>query len=243
MIDKGMSLEEMLREASRMAEQTFDARGGISMFWLIDTPAGMIDVISPAPFGGEAKDALWEKMREVMHRRNATRYVQVSESWTAEGPLSASMLTEDEEVTQFVTNVPGSPIQANGYRVRGGMLFVYGVAKMKPGSPNNGIDDCTKHGIDIVTGAEAEDLLRRVQANAEWRESGSTTLADHPLRKELIVFNADDGRERLLATRDIVRPASGKRYLAPIEEIIRPDSIEGRMATELLPSAASAMQH
>jgi hypothetical protein len=94
-----------------------------------------------------------------------------------------------------------------------------------------------------VTGPEAEDLVAKLKAEKEWMDSGSTTLADHPLRKELVALQATDGRETLMATRDIVRPASGKPYLAPIEEIIRPDSIEGRMATELLPSAAPAMQH
>jgi hypothetical protein len=239
---KEISLDAMVREASRVAEQMFDKMGEVEMFWLIDTPAGMVGVISPVSDGPRGKDALLEKMREVMREQDATRYVRVTEGWAVKFALTSDHLA-DGEGTAFATNVPGSPIQVNGYRARGGNLFVYGVAEIRPDALNDEVIDrefVAEHGIEVVTGPEAEDLLRRVQADMGWRAKGSGKLADHPLRKEMISFDANDGHEVLVATRDVVRPPGGRPYLGELSEITRPDSMEGRMAADLLPSATAA---
>lgn len=63
------------------------------------------------------------------------------------------------------------------------------------------------------------------------------TLANAPDRQEMIVIEAADGRELLLAKRAIVRPAHGKPYLGRLGEIERPDHIQGRFL-DLLPRGA-----
>jgi hypothetical protein len=240
------SLEEMVRCASQVASTMFNKDGEVEMFWVVDTPRGMMGVVSPVSGSGEAKDALLEKMRGVLREHDATRYVQVTEAWTAEFPLSAEVLADDEEDAPFVTDVPGSPIRVVGFRARGGKLFVEGAFEVEHApsveeysevfAAANGLE------VEVVTGPEAEDLVSKMRAHMEWKAKGSGTLRDHTLRKELISFYANDGREVLMATRGIVRSADGRAYLGALSEITRPDVAGGRMTADLLPGATAAMR-
>jgi hypothetical protein len=74
------------------------------------------------------------------------------------------------------------------------------------------------------------DELKRY--HGEWKGS----LANAPHRVEVISIQAEDGRELITASREIVRPAQGKPYLAKLE-IERPDLAEGRFVN-LLPRHA-----
>jgi hypothetical protein len=246
-------LEAMVRDASRMAEQMFDEDGAIDMFWLIDTPAGIIGALSPviaetSTEASQRKDAIVEAMRDLLREHDATRYVRVAEAWTVDGVPTLDLLADDEVVSMFATDVPGSSIQVvGGRRSRDGKLFVSGVAKAGPGGFEKAFEEADKKivkaeskGIEFVTGPEAEDLISRVQAEMEWQARGSDNLTDHPLRKEKVVITASDGRELLMATRDVVRPPGGKPYLSELSTIVRPDRARGRLAADLLPSAAAA---
>lgn len=53
------------------------------------------------------------------------------------------------------------------------------------------------------------------------------TLANHPSRREVVLFEAEDGTEVLTAFRDIVRPAHGKPYLGKLGAIERPRGLYG----------------
>jgi len=173
-------LDAMVRRASRMAEQMFDEEGEIDMFWVIDTPAGIINVLSPifaksVTESREHKDAINEAMRELLREHEATRYVRVAEAWTTEKVSSTSELPDDES-TVFVTNVAESPIQILGRRNRSGKLFVGSVVSGPPRDP--------------ITG-EAE-TLERVVATApdrpgggrpRFQDSGGNGLAGQRLRR------------------------------------------------------------
>ena len=65
------------------------------------------------------------------------------------------------------------------------------------------------------------------------------TLANHPSRREVVLFEAEDGTEVLTAFRDIVRPAHGKPYLGKLGAIERPRGLYGRWLG-LLPSKGHA---
>ena len=244
-------LDAMVRRASRMAEQMFDEEGEIDMFWVIDTPAGIINVLSPifaksVTESREHKDAINEAMRELLREHEATRYVRVAEAWTTEKVSSTSELPDDEG-TVFVTNVAESPIQILGRRNRSGKLFVGSVVSGPPRDPITGEAETLERvvatapmRIELLTGPEAEDLVSKIQAEMDWRAKGSGALADHPLRKEMVAIWGSDGRETLFAWRDIIRPPGGKPYLSKLSKIERPEKTEGRWAEDLLPNAAAA---
>jgi hypothetical protein len=70
------------------------------------------------------------------------------------------------------------------------------------------------------------------------------SLADDPDRREVMMFNADDGFECLVAMREIVRPQHSKPYLSKlskIEHLNRRDA-QGRFC-DLLPSPTKAQKH
>jgi hypothetical protein len=70
------------------------------------------------------------------------------------------------------------------------------------------------------------------------------SLADEPDRREVLMLNADDGFECLVAMREIVRPQHSKPYLSKlskIEHLNRRDA-QGRFC-DLLPSPTKAQTH
>jgi hypothetical protein len=237
-------LDAMVRRASRMAEQMFDEEGAVDMFWLIDTPAGIISVLSPVfaenpTQGRQVKGEINEAMREFLREHDATRFVRVAEAWVTEhAPWTDEEVpwTYDEGFVPrtdevFVTHVPGSSILVQGRRNRDGKLFVDKVfrgAKPEDRSIEEVRKDFVAHlpgiKVEIVAGPEAEDLISRLQTQMEW-VAKSDELADHPA--EQIVLIADDGREVLMARRDIVRPPGGKPYLSKLSEIKRPKELRG----------------
>jgi hypothetical protein len=76
------------------------------------------------------------------------------------------------------------------------------------------------------------------QAALEYAAMGDT-LANHPNRREIVIFEADDGTELLTALRDIIRPPHGKPYLGKLGPIERMDHISGRWLN-LLPNKGHA---
>ena len=81
-------------------------------------------------------------------------------------PRPSSELPDDEG-TVFVTNVPGSSIQALGRRdPTTGELCVYATIRAQRDDAPPFDEACrepARRGVEIVTGPEAEDLIRRIQ--------------------------------------------------------------------------------
>ena len=76
-------------------------------------------------------------------------------------PRPSSQLPDDEG-TVFVTNVPGAPFQVLGRRGKTGELFVGGT--FEPGGDfKEKISEAHERGIEVVTGPEAERLIRGVR--------------------------------------------------------------------------------
>lgn len=69
------------------------------------------------------------------------------------------------------------------------------------------------------------------------------SLANHPARREVVSLLAEDGRELLAAHREIVRPQSGKPYLAKLSPIERPERPEGKLLNLLPATPTSADRH
>jgi hypothetical protein len=234
-----VSLEALLRRISRMAEKAFDECGELTMIWLADTPDGQQMIATPMDIRTgmsvpEAKDKLVEHMRRHFKEHGVTRYARAFESWTVKPPPSSeprpSSELPDDVGTVFVTRVPGSHIAVVGRRGPTGELFVGRVFERKDNKTE--LPDLLE-GVEIVTGPEAE----RLTAWASFFRPGS--LADHPQRREMICIEAADGREYLMAFREIVRPDHGKPYLRKLSEIERPDHVEGRFLN-LLPNTSHA---
>jgi hypothetical protein len=138
-----VSLEAMLRRASRMAEKMFDEHGDVAMFWLAETASGeqlhMITPVEATPevSMGEVKAVIIHKVRGLFRKHDVKRYVMVSAAWQG--------------------------------------------SKDSPCRPS-----------------------------------------EDPERREIVVLNAADEREFLVAVRELVRPPNGKPYLAKLGEIDRP---------------------
>src|ERR1700730_721387 len=134
---KKVSLEALLRRASRMAEKEFDADGDVEMFWFAETADGeQLQIITPVVRPEEVspeeiKDMIVDKVRGQFRKHDVKRYVMVSEAWN-------------------------SP-------------------KDDPRRPS-----------------------------------------EHPERREVLMLNAADECEYLVAFRDIVRPPNGKPYLGKL---------------------------
>jgi hypothetical protein len=78
-------------------------------------------------------------------------------------PRSSSELPDDEG-TVFVTDVPGAPIQALGRRdPTTGELCLGATFKPDDARHDEAYDEAARQGIEVVTGPEAEDLIRRIQ--------------------------------------------------------------------------------
>jgi hypothetical protein len=80
---------------------------------------------------------------------------------------------------------------------------------------------------NLGDGTSLEETARRYAAMGY-------TLANAPDRREVVVIDADDGREFLQAHREILRPAHGRAYLGKLGEIMRPERARGRFL-DLLP--------
>jgi hypothetical protein len=75
------------------------------------------------------------------------------------------------------------------------------------------------------------DVVRYASAHEAWtkHDSWPGRPSEDPQRREIVSLSADDGRECLLAMRDIVRPQGGKPYLAKISKIDRTARPQGRL--------------
>jgi hypothetical protein len=149
-----------------------------------------------------------------MREHGATRYVFVAESWTYE-PVRRSSDLPDDEGTVFVTNVADAPIQALGRRGNDGHLYVGSVYRRGPSWSETA--KAPPDGVEVITGAEAEELLAAIQAEVEWRERGDGSLGTHPRRREIVVLSAEDRTQALVGMRDIVRSEGGKPHLSALE--------------------------
>jgi hypothetical protein len=76
-------------------------------------------------------------------------------------PRPSSELPDDEG-TVFVTNIPGASFQVLGRRGKTGELFVGGTFE-PDGDFKEKISKAHKHGVEVVTGLEAERLIAGVQ--------------------------------------------------------------------------------
>jgi hypothetical protein len=87
--DASVSLEAMMRRASKMARQMFDRDGEIPMFWLFET-ASREQRMAITPVVGADREAIREakrdvvaNVRELFVEHGVTRYVLVTECWGA----------------------------------------------------------------------------------------------------------------------------------------------------------------
>jgi hypothetical protein len=178
----------------------------------------------------EAKEAIAQKVREFMREHGARRYVFVAEAWAFNSVRRSSDLLDHEKGRYFATNVMGAPIQAAGIRSKNGLLYVEAVVNTPSSASPEGIRRAEAEGFEIITGAEAEQLLADIQAEMSWDgESGAT----HPRRKEVVVFTAEDRTQALAGTRDIIRSEGGKPHLSELE-IDKNNQPAGGRFTELL---------
>jgi hypothetical protein len=165
---------------------------------------------------GKVKDAIAQKVREFMREHGATRYVFVAESWTYE-PVRRSSDLPDDEGTVFVTNVADAPIQALGRRGNNGHLYVGSVYRHRSEPAWSETAKAPPDGVEVITGAEAEELLAAIQAEVEWRERGDGSLGTHPRRREIVVLSAEDRTQALVGMQDIVRSEGGKPRMSGLE--------------------------
>jgi hypothetical protein len=84
---------------------------------------------------------------------------------------------------------------------------------------------------------ESKQAPTTEQAALEYAAMGYT-LKNHPDRREIVMFEAEDGTELLTAMRDIIRPANGKPYLGKLGPIERYDGVMMGRWAGLLPSKA-----
>jgi hypothetical protein len=92
---------------------------------------------------------------------------------------------------------------------------------------------CHEHDVRrYVQIAEVWTLKEPCNAREAMLQFGS--LANHPQRREIVMLCGDDGREHVTATRNIVRPSTGRPYLEKLGAIDRWDGIEPRWL-DLLP--------
>jgi hypothetical protein len=210
------TLEDFMREAAKAADRMLDAHGEVTPFWLVDTPDGTAMAVTPidadsAEEAREIKANITQEMREFMREHGAGRYVFVAEGWAYEGIRRSSDLPDDEG-TVFVTDVTGAPFQVLGRRGKNGKLYVGSVyntpadwSEQVKGAPD---------GLEVITGAEAEQLLADIQAHMSWDGASAET---HPRRMEVVTFIAEDRTQALAGMRDIIRSEGGKPHLSELE--------------------------
>jgi hypothetical protein len=101
-----VSLEAMLRRASREAEKMFDEQGSVDMFWLAETAGGeQFNIITPMDrppeiSENEIKNDVADKVRGLFRKHDVTRYVQVCEVW--EGKDDSCRPSEDPERSEII---------------------------------------------------------------------------------------------------------------------------------------------
>jgi hypothetical protein len=130
-----ITLEAMLRRASKNAEKMFNKFGGIEMHWLVDTPDESQGLVITPIRRETDEDEFAAAVREQFEAKNVTRFVLVSTAW----------------------------------------------------------------------------------AIPDEYDDGHGSIEQMPGRIEVLLLMASDGRERLSAMREIVRPAGGKPYLTSLK--------------------------
>jgi hypothetical protein len=87
-----VSLEAMIRRASRMAEEMFAAQGDVDMFWLVETASGeqctLVTPMSPPPGCDHAqyKLTLIDHVRGFFAQHSVERYALAAEGWIERDP-------------------------------------------------------------------------------------------------------------------------------------------------------------
>jgi hypothetical protein len=208
-----VTLEAMLRRASRMAEAMFEKDGEVTMFWLVDTKLdGEGTVITPLSFPSDAdpdayKEMLGARLRADFKAKGVSRYACAIEAWVASAPRPSSSLPDDKGAVFIAVNsefavvgrrdpVTGDPCVGDVYRTNGAEK----------------IEEKTEafaeaHGIEVIRGAEAQDLIDRLTLPpAEQRRT----------RQEAVFLEASDGVRSICARRDIVRPDGRAAYLGKL---------------------------
>jgi hypothetical protein len=118
-MSKEITLEAMVRRASRMAEEMFEKIGAVEMFWLLDSKLlGQTTLVTPMQYPegveeGAFKEMAAARLRTEFKEKAVTRYAVATEAWKAPGPRPSSELPDDEG-TVFITCVPGSAFQVLG---------------------------------------------------------------------------------------------------------------------------------
>jgi hypothetical protein len=79
---------------------------------------------------------------------------------------------------------------------------------------------------------EAWTVNEKNEAASAWMAEHGT-WEDYPDRREIVTISAQDSKEYLCATRDIIRPAGGKPYLGKLSDIERPARPKGRLVNLL----------
>ena len=105
-----VTLEAMLRRASKETEKVFKKFGYIEMSWIVDTEEkGMVGVMTPAGSCGASKDVLAANMRELFKKMGATRYVMVCEAWTLKQGHTTreDAISAIEDASGTISNMPG----------------------------------------------------------------------------------------------------------------------------------------
>jgi hypothetical protein len=88
-----VSLDAILRRASKIAETTFDKRGETTQFWLLETSTGKQEmavspyIVPPDVPAHEAKLKIAEGMREFFREHDVVRYAHAAEAWSVEGVI------------------------------------------------------------------------------------------------------------------------------------------------------------
>jgi hypothetical protein len=228
-----VTLEAMVRRASRMAEKAFEEEGEVTAFWLVENAAGeQTMLVTPMVFSGdmetECKEMVDRRLREDFKPMGVVRYVCVLEVWHAPDrqppPLSREL--PDDVDTVFVTNLPGAPFQVLGRRNPAtGVLHAGRTTTLPPGTDwgKEIADTMERSGVrvEVVTGKEAEDLI-----------NGMLPPKDHPSREEAVLIHASDGERSIMAMRKVVRPAGRPAYIEPLKEVVAAPT-EGRFVNML----------
>jgi len=220
-----VTLEAMVRRIASEAERMFNKHGSLPMMWLVDAPDKGIAMITTPPPEGEddnaAKNALATGMREFFREHNVTRYARACEVWFDEVPKATSELRDDEG-REFITDVPGAPLQIVGRRGLTGDLHPdHFYCPPSAAVAAEAADIAREHGAEVVTGPEANDLINAFEIGPDGQL--------RPRRIERVMIDGEDSDQYLYAFRDIVRPATGKPYLTPLSKIERPAQLKGRL--------------
>jgi hypothetical protein len=97
---------------------------------------------------------------------------------------------------------------------------------------SDGVDDTNKDALARQVRAifRERNVMRYVYVAEAWSANGiNCRPSEHPLRREVVFIQGEDGSKQLVAIRDIVRPEGGKPYLAELK-IERAGAMEGRLA-------------